>query len=824
MAHLNSSQIAAVNGLLGRGMIRASLSKYRDQAIPVVMILMLGTLALTWFKDGLPISYIDYPGGLDRALAFSRGLYTWEAGFGDLGRANLQSMSYFIPYDLLLGLTNVLGIPLVAVERTLFYIWFTGAGLSMYYLVYVLMKGRKEQPLAGIVAAVFYMMSPFALIHIWPSLTLAIFFFSFFPLILGLFIAGLKDGKGFKFALLLSLVWVFTLNGSNSAPRYMVFAWLILLSYFVFHILTIDGSARWRAFRFLGLFGVIWLGLNAYWLINFALHLRSLVAGAEYTTISQSDIWTYKTASASVLDAMRLGGWWGLGEGYKGDPYYTWGSTYLSTPFVAISFLIPLLAFVGLLFKPRYKELTFFSLMALAAIFLIKGFNPPLGHLNELITSNTWLLRLIRNVYVNVGVFLALSYAFLIGWSVSFVYHKLGARCVITLKSRVYGVGRNLFLLSVVILLFGVYAYPFWTGGIIYSGGKVIPSARFEVPEYYEDAASWLDSQDGDFRVFSLPFSRAGYADYSWEHGYNGMDPTEWLIRRPVISVANSANPELPLQVATTLSQTDSESETSQVAKTLALLNVKYIVLHRDTNWEFIIGHPYWISTSLGQYESNLKGQRGLVLEKSFGKLDFYRNIYWHPSQIYAASNTVLVSGSIDKMFEVVSSDSFTPGEAVLFLSEQVSSSQSEFIQEHSAGSSSHAPDISFEKVNATKYQVKVTNATEPFFLVFSESYDSQWKAYVNSQGGDTNWMEAFFQGAISSEEHFTANGYANAWYIDPAELGTGEEFTITLYYQPQSLLYLGWMVSGLTLVGCVSFLVWGWRRGRRLKTRRDRV
>jgi len=40
------------------------------------------------------------------------------------------------------------------------------------------------------------------------------------------------------------------------------------------------------------------------------------------------------------------------------------------------------------------------------------------------------------------------------------------------------------------------------------------------------------------------------------------------------------------------------------------------------------------------------------------------------------------------------------------------------------------------KKINPTKYVVKVGKDEKPFFLVFSESYHPQWKAYVESGVG----------------------------------------------------------------------------------------
>jgi len=133
-------------------------------------------------------------------------------------------------------------------------------------------------------------------------------------------------------------------------------------------------------------------------------------------------------------------------------------------------------------------------------------------------------------------------------------------------------------------------------------------------------------------------------------------------------------------------------------------------------------------------------------------------------------------------------------------------------------------PALTFEEVNPTKYEVKVENATQPFFLVLSESYDPQWKAYVlsNNVGFNNiiasypnyNTNEAKFTSELTAQDisflfarpmkeryHFMVDAYANAWYINPAEFGNKTEFTITLYYGPQSYYYLGILTSGAALV-----------------------
>ena len=135
---------------------------------------------------------------------------------------------------------------------------------------------------------------------------------------------------------------------------------------------------------------------------------------------------------------------------------------------------------------------------------------------------------------------------------------------------------------------------------------------------------------------------------------------------------------------------------------------------------------------------------------------------------------------------------------------------------------------------------VLVKNAKQPFFLVFSEAYHSQWKLYIEDKPfkfkqiiaeyplarvkeAKHDWysftpsdiMFLFKTPAANETLHFVANGYANAWYVDPRVFDRDGDgcFTIIIYFWPQSLFYLGLFVSGATLLCCFGYLVYDWYR-----------
>ena len=102
---------------------------------------------------------------------------------------------------------------------------------------------------------------------------------------------------------------------------------------------------------------------------------------------------------------------------------------------------------------------------------------------------------------------------------------------------------------------------------------------------------------------------------------------------------------------------------------------------------------------------------------------------------------------------------------------------------------SSEDAALTYEQINPTEYTVQV-NTSKPFFLVFSESFDTGWIASINGQ-------------QIPSQYHLMIDGFANGWYINR----TGS-FSITLEFSPQTLFYAGVAISTVAFIICVVFVV----------------
>lgn len=96
--------------------------------------------------------------------------------------------------------------------------------------------------------------------------------------------------------------------------------------------------------------------------------------------------------------------------------------------------------------------------------------------------------------------------------------------------------------------------------------------------------------------------------------------------------------------------------------------------------------------------------------------------------------------------------------------------------------------NITFKKINPTKYEVTTEGITDDYVLVFLESYNPGW--------------ELSSKDFLGKPIHFSINGYANAWYI-PSSLNTQN---MVLSYKPQKMYLYGLTVSIGTIIACVIF------------------
>jgi len=114
----------------------------------------------------------------------------------------------------------------------------------------------------------------------------------------------------------------------------------------------------------------------------------------------------------------------------------------------------------------------------------------------------------------------------------------------------------------------------------------------------------------------------------------------------------------------------------------------------------------------------------------------------------------------------------------------------------------STSPTISeFVKLSPTKYNLEIKNATQPFMLTFSESYDPQWIAYLSKD--HTNESSIDKEDAIFKTGSVPLYSIVNGFYINK----TGN-YTLTVEYQPQEWFIQAGMASLIVLISALGILL----------------
>lgn len=122
---------------------------------------------------------------------------------------------------------------------------------------------------------------------------------------------------------------------------------------------------------------------------------------------------------------------------------------------------------------------------------------------------------------------------------------------------------------------------------------------------------------------------------------------------------------------------------------------------------------------------------------------------------------------------------------------------------------------VSFNKINQTKYKIRIDNAQKPFFLTFSQRFSPDWKIYFDNPSASKNFLSIFtspsgffsvgnlLREPLTERNHFISNTYANTWYID--KKGDSE---IVVEYKGQLRFYVAFLLSLAVLAGSVTYIL----------------
>ena len=581
----------------------------------VLIISIITTLLVTiWFRKGMMMATGE--SGIpfyNPSNFYEMSSYAWYGQHGTYTFTAVAGRYFYF----LVSLLQSTGIPKFLTQALVFWALLMIQGIPIYKIVKVILKNPKE--VAATSSALFYMLNPYAM-YIWGRFDYTlIFLYALIPPSLYLFIRGLREHriKDAIYLALLSFGFAFTFSTITQLFTY----WLILFSYFCYHMLTNRSKKEVVfGFCFLAISLALFVALNFWWISQlFTIELEYYpggpLGGEPISFKPETNLAILYGASKSLglmVNILRL-----IHPGLIYTLEVPRGYIYSLGVFELMSFLPPIICFTALLFRRNLNKFSiYFALIAVLGLFLSKGVADPFGGLFEYIFMNFTPFQVYRNPFEKLTFIATLGYSILFGLGLSSLIEWIKKN----VRNIIAGVELPKLSISATVLICflvsGIYVWPMWTGTLFMSGQypQNNPEVGYyvKVPAYYEELNEWLKHQDRkDYGLLILPLTGLGIT-YDWEYGYSGTVPGIELFDKP--SIPGYVQETIPHLSNLTHAIDNALLKTDEFWKILALTNIKYVIVSWDRNYTARPGTlpPSLISKALNYTQTaSIKG--GLV-------------------------------------------------------------------------------------------------------------------------------------------------------------------------------------------------------------------
>lgn len=631
--------------------------------------------------------------------------------------------------------------------------------------------------LASFVSGFVYITSPFFFNSIVSGYTLFLIVLSIIPLVIHRFVDILESKKyNFKSALELAVYIRIAITQDNAL--YIVA--IILSTYFLYHSLVISNKKLFsqnfkRAFSVAILVCIFILPFLSIIPLNFSESIGFVTSGL--------DVWITNLFPEIIPAIFQDGG--GYQYFLRSVPknvYSPWA--FSATMFFAIAIL-------SLTFSKRNKYIPFFSILIAIGVLGFKGTNPPFGQINTFFYTH---LPIVMGAFRNTQyftVFSSLGTAFCFAASLEYIT-----------KNR-----QNSYLYFLLMILTVVIKpLPFYTGNYADNLQNV------ELSNDLKEMDQALRNQPDHKTVLWLPpIVPITYKDSR----FAGLDPMVHSLPQAFIGIAG--NSPFQRQLIESLYILDNQDLFRWF---LSIYNTGYIAKRDDfesitiafMSPDYIKYWPVWTNQRL---KDNLLTMPEVVLNKEFSDKTALYNYQKPFPLIHIPTTLTIIDKDPLKPAEfgnlVPSVDHFSLS---LFSTQQWNQPNLPLLADLDL---SHPPKILYHKVDPTKYTIKIERADQPFIIVFLDNYHDFWKLYLKDSTRPIS---------DSQKNHFIANGYANAWYLDPNTIcdnfhcerdssNDSYSFELDLEFYPQKI-YLPMAIIGYgSFFISVTFLMLNYLRSK---------
>lgn len=620
----------------------------KQKLLDIALITAIGLLPLLWFRDGYgAIAGFDFAVYLNPVETLRKSMYLWSdmmAGGYDTSH-EVSSLAYY----LLFALPVMVGAKFYTAEKMVFVFVFALQGFSIYYMLNALFARREWKRAAALSGVVFYLFSYPVMAHFGRGNMMALLTYGVLPALIGLLYRGFIEPEREKRYIILITLLSLLIAATKGHPADFIVLAAVASFFTLFHAVTsgVRKGARILAFSIKAatasaLVNLWWIVPNIIYMRDLGLSKKDLIKEGFYN----ADLINYYSGGVSILNMFRnerLNLWFDTPAHPLLNP-----ELYQSTVFVAIGVLIPAAAYFALFRRTNDRNIVFFAIISLAAVFLGKGTQAPLGWVYLWMSMHVPGFFLFRAPYRIFSSLFAFSITPLAASMAGALYMGLqrrpgepGVSSEVSSKGLTVPLHRLRVILTGTFLLVYFcasvsYAWPMFTGTHLKVRGSLRePGIFHNIPAGYYEAEEWLKGEGEGFKLY-YPYQ---VYDSNTTWGYNGPDPSfETLTVPKVVSRPGGTvyvRYQKPIEA---LNDVVRGFEYGDLQKILGVYNVRYALIHNDYN--------AWVlpDYNFNQYAETLFENNGMYLKKKTGPLMFYENKNFLP-RIYGSSKAYLLAG-----------------------------------------------------------------------------------------------------------------------------------------------------------------------------------
>ncbi len=757
-------------------------AKKSDYLIPLVVAVFSFFVAYNNKSTGI-FNHVDHKYPFDFANLFNNQIYTWN-DYIYLGFNQSLSLLLNLSYTSLFTLVQKFIPDYITVNR----LEYALAIFCNFYFTYLFItsifieKLSSKQKILILLCSSFFFTNMLGAGLYLTGGTQQVFAFSFIPLALyGLRKYSINKNHYYLFLLIPSCIFISSFN--------LPYGFLSILVV-VLVILFFNDLASKIKIKAIFFFGVLFVSLNAYWLIPFG---YSTAIAPPYNFFE-----TVNSSSKNVFDnyLMLTSGRYTLDQLFKLAPNFNLIKkqnnehspfiNYYNSPYIiSLSYLTVILVLgCSLYFKKQRNKSSLSKLSLVVAflffIFLGKGSSEPFSGLYPFLVEKTVFFKMFRDPLK----WMVVAY---------FIFIILSADILVNVKSKI--------IKSIIILFFISYLFPWTYNGLM---GRL---RAYDVPNYYFQLVNSYKKTPGisNKRAVILD-SVASYTSYQFDNE-NLKSVSSNILRfispLPVVDLFSNGGGLAFNHMSVffkNLEKTDEDLDAFQKIGATHFYHQKDI----SNNSSYKYTSKYFDKTT-------------------FGKLDVYeiKKEYILPK--------IFLSGTKEQT-EVLFSK-VNPTKYIIRINNLKEKTYLNFLYTFDQNwgiyprKFSQASDCTVIQENSITDKNNIidnygeNNTTSKECASQEKSYQGDELGYLGSQG-------------IFSESHDLLNKLFNKWTIDPDYIKQNfpkEDYKenpdgsinidLTLYFKPQSYFYLGLIISILTLIGCLGYLACDFI-GRRRKTK----